>query len=157
MLIPVGSSVPSTAGPVPAPLPGASTTAGRIESLKYHSGPISALDTGVTQMANIICSACKKEIKTRQDLAVVGRSFVTYHRMCFKRSRGLYKFYSGYPINSVAMWVILALLNAALWASCILFAAPLKETFYFSLFSLVLFIGFRLIAYLGYEIKLPRK
>ena len=115
------------------------------------------LDThiGATQMANIICSACKREIKTRQDLAVVGRSFVTYHRKCFKRSNGIYEFYSGYPINSVAMWVILVLLNTALWATYILFSAPLKETLYFSLFLLVLFIGFRLIAFFGYEIKLP--
>jgi len=157
MLIPAGSSVHFTAGPVPAPLPGANTTAGQIESLKCRAGPISALNTGVTQMANIFCSACKKEIKTRQDLAVVGRSFVTYHRMCFKRSKGIYKFYSGYPINSAAMWVILVLLNTALWATYLVFAAPLKETFYFSLFSVVLFSAFRLIAYFGYEIKLPRK
>jgi len=108
-------------------------------------------------MAKIICSACKKEIKTRQDLAVVGRSFVTYHRKCFKRSNGIYEFYSGYPINSVVMWTILILLNAALWATCILFNAPLKETFYFTLFSVALFVGFRLIAFLGYEIKLPKE
>ena len=108
-------------------------------------------------MTKIICSACKKEIKTRQDLAVVGRSFVTYHRKCFKSSNGIYEFYSGYPINSVAMWMILVLLNAALWATYILFSAPFIETFYFSLFLLAIFIGFRLIAYFGYEIKLPRE
>jgi len=108
-------------------------------------------------MVNIICSACEREIKTRQDLAVVGRSFVTYHRKCFKKSRGIYEFYSGYPINSVAMWVILVLLNTALWATYILFSAPLKETLYFSLFLLVSFIGFRLIAFFGYEMKLPKK
>ena len=93
----------------------------------------------------------------RQDLAVVGHSFVTYHRKCFKRSNGIYEFYSGYPINSVAMWVILVLLNTALWVTYFLFSAPLKETFYFSLFLLVSFIGFRLIAFFGYEIKLPKK
>jgi len=120
---------------------------------------VNALDIhiGETEMANITCAACKEEIKTRQELAVVGRSFVTYHRKCFKRSRGIYEFYSGYPINSLAMWVILVLLNTALWATTILLSAPLKETFYFSLFLLVLFIGFRLIAFFGYEIKLPRK
>ena len=107
-------------------------------------------------MANIICSACKGPIKTRQDLAVVGRSFVTYHRKCFKRSKGIYKFYSGYPINSLAMWMVLGLLNTALWLSYIIFNAPLKETFYLSLFSTVLFVGFRLIAFFGYEIKLPK-
>jgi len=108
-------------------------------------------------MANIICSACKREIKTRQDLAVVGRSFVTYHRKCFKSSNGIYEFYSGYPINSLAMWVIFVLLNSALWATYILFSAPLKETLYFSLFLLVLFASFRLIAFFGYEKKLPKK
>jgi hypothetical protein len=109
------------------------------------------------QMAKIICSECKSEITTRQDLAVVGRSFVTYHRKCFKTANGIYKFYSGYPINSVAMWMVLVLLNTALWATHILFNTPLKETFYFSLFSLVLFVGARLIAYFGFEIKLPKK
>ena len=108
-------------------------------------------------MANIICSACKKEIKRRQDLAVVGRSFVTYHRKCFKPSNGIYEFYSGYSINSVATWVLLVFLNAALWTTYFLFNPPLKETFYFSLFSIVLFVGFRLIAYFGYEIKLPKE
>jgi len=113
--------------------------------------------SGATQMANITCSTCKKEIKTRQELVVVGRSFVTYHQKCFKRSKGIYEFYSGYPINSVAMWVILVLLNTALWATYILFNAPLKETLYFSLFLLVLFMAFRLIAFFGYEIRLPKK
>jgi len=108
-------------------------------------------------MANIICAACKREIKTRQDLVVVGRSFVTYHQKCFKPSNGIYEFYSGYPINSMAMWMILVLLNTALWATYILFNAPLMETFYFSLFSIVLFVGFRLIAYFGHEIKLPKE
>ena len=107
-------------------------------------------------MANIICSVCKREIKTRQELAVVGRSFATYHRKCFKKSKGIYEFYSGYPINSVAMWVIFVLLNTALWATYILFSAPLKETLTFSLFLLVFFVGFRLIAFFGFEIKLPR-
>ena len=108
-------------------------------------------------MAKIICSACKREINTRQVLAVVGRSFVTYHRKCFKTSKGIYKFYSGYPINSVAMWMLLILLNTALWATYILFNAPLKETFYFSLFLISVFVGARLIAYFGYEVKLPRE
>ena len=124
-----------------------------------HHKVANNLDThiGATHMANIICSACKRDIETRQDLAVVGRSFVTYHRKCFKRSRGVYEFYSGYPINSVAMWVILVLLNTALWVTYFLFSAPFKETLYFSLFLLVSFIGFRLIAFFGYEIKLPKK
>ena len=108
-------------------------------------------------MAEIICSACKKAIRTRRDLAVVGRSFVTYHRKCFKKSNGIYRFYSGYPINSVAMWVLLVLLNTALWATYIVFDAPLKETSYMSLFSIILIVGFRLVAFLGYEIKLPRE
>jgi len=124
-----------------------------------HYSVVNDCDTsiGATQMANIICSACKREIKTRQELAVVGRSFVTYHRKCFKRSKGIYEFYSGYPINSVAMWMILVLLNTALWATYFLFSAPLKETLSFSLFLSVLFVGFRLIAFYGYEVKLPRK
>lgn len=107
-------------------------------------------------MANIICSECKRKIETRRDLAVVGRSFIAYHRNCFRRSRGLYKFYSGYPINGMATWVLLALLNSALWTTYVLFGPPLKETFYFSLFSVVVFVGFRLIAYFGLERKLPR-
>ena len=108
-------------------------------------------------MAKIICSACKREVNTRQDLAVVGRSFVTYHRKCFKNSNGIYEFYSGYPINSMAMWMVLVFLNTALWATCILFNAPLKETFYFSLFLIVVIVGARLIAYFGFEIKLPKE
>jgi hypothetical protein len=108
-------------------------------------------------MSKIICSECKREITTRRELAVVGRSFVTYHRKCFKKSKGVYKFYSGYPINSVAMWMILVLLNTALWATYILFSPPLMETFYFSLFLIVLFVGARLIAYFGFEIKLPKE
>ena len=107
-------------------------------------------------MTKIICAACKKEIKTREELAVVGRSFVPYHRKCFKKSKGVYEFFSGYPINSGATWVIWGLLNAALWLTYILFEAPFSETFSMSLFVTVLFIVFRLIAYFGYEIKLPK-
>ena len=108
-------------------------------------------------MTKIICAACKKEIETREELAVVGRSFVPYHRECFKKSKGLYEFYSGYPINSAATWVIWGLLNAALWSTYLIFDAPISETFSMSLFLTALFLGFRLIVYFGYEIKLPKK
>jgi len=107
-------------------------------------------------MTKIICAACKKEIKTREELAVVGRSFVPYHRKCFKKSKDLYAFFSGYPINSTAIWVILAVLNVALWSTYVVFKAPLAETLTMSLFSTVIFAGFRLIAYFGYEVKLPK-
>jgi hypothetical protein len=53
--------------------------------------------------------------------------------------------------------MVLVLLNTALWAAYFLFNAPLKETFYFSLFLIVLFVGARLIAYFGFEIKLPKE
>ncbi len=108
-------------------------------------------------MKKIICSACKEEIKTREELAVVGRSFLPYHRKCFKKERSVYAFYSGYPINSTATWVIWALLNAALWATYFIYKAPFSETFTMSLFLTALFVGFRLIAYFSYEIKLPKK
>ena len=109
------------------------------------------------KMTKIICAACKKEIKTREELAVVGRSFVPYHRKCFEKSRGVYEFYSGYPINSVATWVIWGLLNTALWATYFIFEASFSETFVMSLFLTALFVVFRLIVYFGYEIKLPKK
>ena len=108
-------------------------------------------------MTKIICAACKKEIKTREELAVVGRSFVPYHRKCFKKSKDVYAFYSGYPINSAATWIILAVLNAALWSTYVMFDAPFSETFSMSLFLTILFVGFRLIVYFAYEIKLPKE
>ncbi len=108
-------------------------------------------------MTKIICSACKKEIKTRDELAVVGRSFVPYHRKCFKNEKSVYAFYSGYPINSAATWAIWGLLNAALWSTYFIYKAPFSETFFMSLFATVVFVGFRLIAYFGYEVKLPKK
>ena len=108
-------------------------------------------------MTKIICAACNKEIKTRDELAVVGRSFIPYHRKCFKKEKSVYAFYSGYPINSTASWVIWALLNAALWATYFMFEASFSETFTMSLFLTALFAGFRLIAYFSYEIKLPKK
>lgn len=108
-------------------------------------------------MTKIICAACKKEIKTRQELAVVGRSFIPYHRKCFKKSKGVYEFYSGYPINSTATWVIWGLLIAAIWLTYFTFEAPFSETFTMSLLLTALFVGFRLIVYFGFEIKLPKK
>lgn len=107
-------------------------------------------------MTKIICAACNKEIKTREELAVVGRSFVPYHRTCFKKKKSVYAFYSGYPINSMATWIILAIINTALWITYFTFDAPFSETFAMSMFSTVLFVGFRLMAYVLYEIKLPK-
>jgi len=108
-------------------------------------------------MTKIICATCKKEIKTREELAVVGRAFVPYHRRCFKQSKGVYKFFSGYPINSRVTWVLLGLINTALWSAYFFFDAPYSETLGLSLFSVILFAGLRLVAYLAYEIRLPKK
>ncbi|MCJ7766203.1 MAG: hypothetical protein MUP09_09730 [Thiovulaceae bacterium] len=106
-------------------------------------------------MSKIICAACKKEIVSRKELAVVGRAFIPYHKVCFKKRKGIYAFYSGYPINSGATWLLLAVINAALWAVYLLYNAPFKETLYMSLFSILLLLGFRLVSYLVYEIRLP--
>ena len=108
-------------------------------------------------MGTILCTACHKEIKTREELAVVGRSFKPYHRTCFKRAKGIYEFYSGYPVNSAATWIILAVINGAIWGVYAKYDAPFGEALTISLFSVVLFVVFRLIAYFGYEVKLPKK
>jgi hypothetical protein len=107
-------------------------------------------------MPNILCAVCKKSIASRKDLAVVGRSFVPHHKACFKKRKDLFSFVSGYPINSSATWWLLILINLALWATYLLFQAPLKETAVLSTFSIVLLLGFRLVAYFGYERKLPK-
>lgn len=109
------------------------------------------------RMSKVICAACKKEINSRKELAVVGRSFIPYHKACFKKRGDIYTFYSGYPINGSATWWLLLVINMALWAVFMLFHAPFKETLYLSLFSLALLLGFRLIAYFSYEIKLPKQ
>ncbi len=106
-------------------------------------------------MSKIICAACKKEIVSRKELAVVGSAFIPYHKACFKTQKRVYTFYSGYPINSATTWVLLAVINAALWGVYLLFNAPFAETLSMSLFCAVVLAGFRLIAYLAYERRLP--
>jgi len=108
-------------------------------------------------MPKIVCAVCKKNIVSRKELAVVGKSFIPHHKECFKKRRDIYAFYSGYPINSSATWWLLIVINMALWATFLLFDAPFKETCYMSIFSIILLLGFRLIAYFSYEIKLPNK
>ena len=108
-------------------------------------------------MTKIVCTECKEEILSRKDLAVVGRSFKPYHKECFKNSKSLYAFFSGYAINGNFTWILLLLLNFALWSTYIVFHADFTETLYMSLFATVLFLSFRLISYFFYEIKLPKK
>ena len=108
-------------------------------------------------MTKIICTECKKEIHSRKELAVVGRSFKPYHKECFKNAKGIYTFYSGYPINGNFTWILIALINIALWSTYLVFHAEFIETLYMSLFATVLFLGFRLISYFFYEIKLPKE
>ena len=108
-------------------------------------------------MSKVLCAVCKKRIVSRKELAVVGRSFIPHHKECFKNRSDIYAFYSGYRINGSATWWLLIVINIALWATYLLFDAPFKETSYMSIFSVVLLLGFRLIAYFSYEIKLPNE
>ncbi len=101
----------------------------------------------------IICHECKEPIVSRDDLAVVGNAFITYHRKCFEevKHKKIYPFYSGYRTNGPFTWVMLIFFNVALWATYFILKAPLDEIQIFSLFISSWIVFFRLISYLSYE------
>ncbi|WP_309497256.1 hypothetical protein [Sulfurovum sp.] len=101
----------------------------------------------------VICHECKEPILTKDDLAVVGNSFITYHNACFEKikHKNIYAFYSGYKTNGIFPWIMLIILNSAIWGTFYFFHAPIDEVITFSAFisSVILFL--RLMSYLLYE------
>ena len=101
----------------------------------------------------ILCYHCKNLIKTKDELAVVGNSFVTYHNDCFDsiKHSSVYAFNAGYKINGYFPWVMLVILNFALWSTYYFYHSPLEEVIIMSLFISSVSIFYRLMAYLLYE------
>ena len=99
------------------------------------------------------CKACKKPIDIKDDLAVVGKSFYTFHNRCFNeiKHRDLYAFYSGYKTNGWFPWIMLLILNCMLWGTYYFFHAPFEEVFTFSMFICAMTLLFRGISYIFYE------
>lgn len=99
------------------------------------------------------CNVCKKPIESKDELAVVGKSFYTYHNQCFDamKHKELYAFYSGYKINGYFPWIMLMILNIMLWGTYFIFNAPFDEVFTLSMFILVMILIFRGISYFFYE------
>lgn len=99
------------------------------------------------------CKECKKPINNLDDLAVVGKSFYTYHNKCFEeiKHKDIYAFYSGYKTNGWFPWIMLIILNIMLWGTYYLFNAPFKEVLTFSIFIFVMTLLFRSISYIFYE------
>ena len=99
------------------------------------------------------CRECKKPINSKNDLAVVGKSFYTYHDKCFNNTKhkDIYAFYSGYKTNGWFPWVMLVILNLMLWGTYYLFNAPFEEVLTFSMFILAMTLLFRGISYIFYE------
>ncbi len=103
----------------------------------------------------IICHECKELILNKDDLAVVGNSFVTYHNKCFKKIKykNIYAFYSGYKTNGIFPWILLIILNAGIWSTYYFLNAQIDidEIITFSVFLFAMIIFLRLMSYLLYE------
>ncbi len=101
----------------------------------------------------IICHVCKEPILDKNDLAVVGNAFITYHDHCFEKikTKNIYTFYSGYKSNGLFPWVMLILLNTALWGTYYLFRPPFDEVLVMSLFISAMILFYRIASYLLYE------
>ena len=104
-------------------------------------------------MKTIICNECHKEITNKDDLAVVGNSFITYHDKCFEdiKHKKVYAFYSGYKSNGLFPWIMLIILNTAIWGTHYLYNSPIDEAIIFSLFISAGLIFYRLTSYILYE------
>ncbi len=101
----------------------------------------------------IICHECKELILNKADLAVVGNSFIPYHDKCFEKikHKNIYAFYSGYKSNGMFPWIMLIILNSAIWGTFYFFDAPFNEVITFSAFISSIIIFFRLMSYVLYE------
>ncbi len=101
----------------------------------------------------IICHECKEPILSKHDLAVVGNSFITYHDKCFDKikHKNVYAFYSGYKTNGIFPWIMLFILNSAIWGTFYFFNPPIIEVIQFSVFISVMIMFFRLLSYILYE------
>jgi len=99
------------------------------------------------------CKECKQPITKKNDLAVVGNSFLTYHNDCFNaiKHKNAYAFYSGYKSNGWFPWVMLILFNVILWGTYYFLHAPFEEVFFFSMFILAMTLFFRGMSYVLYE------
>ncbi|MCP3851905.1 MAG: hypothetical protein GY694_16970 [Gammaproteobacteria bacterium] len=101
----------------------------------------------------IICHECHKPILNKNDLAVVGNLFITYHDECFEKIKhsNIYAFYSGYKSNGIFLWGMLIFLNSAIWTTFYFFDAPINEVIIFSGFISSVIIFFRVMSYMLYE------
>ena len=100
----------------------------------------------------IICHECKEPILDKSDLAVVGNSFITYHDKCFEKikHKNVYAFYSGYKSNGIFPWIMLIILNSAIWGTFYFYDTPINEVITFSAFISSIIIFFRLMSYVLY-------
>lgn len=102
---------------------------------------------------NIICHECKQSIDKKDDLAVVGNAFITYHNECFERikHKNIYAFYSGYKINGLFPWFMLVILNSLLWVTYYFYDTSVDEVITFSILISSVILLARFISYLLYE------
>ncbi len=101
----------------------------------------------------ILCHHCKQPIQTKEELAVVGNGFLTYHNKCFDsiKHSNTYAFYSGYKSNGYFPWLMIIVLNILLWGTYTLYHPPFYEVLTMSLFISTMVLFYRLTAYLLYE------
>ena len=104
----------------------------------------------------IMCHKCHKEIMSRADLSVIGNSFNTYHNRCFQeinsgKKKNISAYYSGYRSNGMFTWIMLFILNIAIWSTYILFDSSLREAIIFSVFISAGILFFRVVSYFLYE------
>ena len=104
-------------------------------------------------MKEIICHECKERILNKNDLAVVGNAFITYHNECFEKikHKNVYAFYSGYKSNGMFPWIMLIILNSAIWSTFYFFNAPINEVAVMSALISSGIIFFRVMSYVLFE------
>ena len=101
----------------------------------------------------IYCHHCKEPILSKEELAVVGNSFIPYHNSCFEsiKHKNIYAFYSGYKTNGIFPWILMILLNSAIWAAFFWLHPPLDEVIVMSAALTGFMLIFRLLSYILYE------
>lgn len=109
-------------------------------------------------MKDVICQGCNKPIRRRSELAVVGKTFLTYHRDCYARASLGTRFVHGYRINGPALWYILFLINGMMFGA-LFFLPNVKMDGEFKtilVFGNAVIIGIRLLSYIFVELRVPK-
>ncbi len=105
-------------------------------------------------MKTIICTECKKQIKTRKDLVVAGKLLQPYHNHCLERPNSnlgkLNKFIGQFP-TGIMFWSLIIVGNAFLGEMLRRTPESFSVLVFFFIVINSVFIGARIGIYYCYE------